>query len=265
MKGSSEREAALSGEGTGRGPVEHLGPALELFLAVEDTTCESCLLVNGALASGEAGDLDKALALLDEAMAKSTREGNRKTHALARLNLGCFLLERGEAARACEHLEAVARTGRQLGMRLLEGVALGEQGRALLVRGRPELAQFVLMEAIGMLERVSRWHTLRFSAHLAAAQAALGNVLAAREGLAALESSAELRADPSLRGLTSMLRASVEAAVARTGVPGSREAEVALEAARRRLARARSALPAEASSDLRVSLRLLEQTVMARG
>jgi hypothetical protein len=99
---------------------------------------------------------------------------------------------------------------------------------------------------------------LRFSAYLAAVHAALGQLRAAQESSLSLEAAPELREDPVLGELVSLLRASVDLKAARTGV-FSEQVDQSMAAARQRLERARRAPPAAASSDLRSSLRLLEQ------
>jgi len=198
------------------------------------------------------------VALLEQALSKSTQVGDRFRHATARLNLGCLLLEENRAAEAVEHLEAAVPIGRQFGSRVVEACAQGELGRAYLALGVPEKAQAHLREAIATLSAVSRWHMLRFCAHLAAVHAALGQLDVAREGFLSLETTPELREDPVLGELVSLLRATEELAVARSGV-AAEQAEACVAAARRRLERARQAPPTAASSDLRSSLRLLEQ------
>lgn len=238
--------------------VPHLRAALELFRGLGDTTFELVFLINYAFAIGELGRMREAVALLEEALSKSTQVGDRFRHATARLNIGCLLLEESRAAEAVEHLEAAVPIGQQFGSRILEACARGELGRAYLGLGVPEKALAHLREAVATLAEVSRWHMLRFSAHLAVVHAALGEIAAAQECFLSLEAAPELREDPVLGELVSLLRAAVELAVARTAA-GSTEAEPALAAARQRLERARQAPPAAASSDLRSSLRLLEQ------
>jgi predicted ATPase/class 3 adenylate cyclase len=238
--------------------VPHLRTALELFRGLGDATFELNFLINYAFAIGELGRMGEAVALLEEALSKSTQVGDRFRHATARVNLGCLLLEENRAAEAVEHLEAAVPIGRQFGSRMVEACARGELGRAYLALGVPEKAQAHLREAIASLSEVSRWNMLRFSAHLAAVHAALGQIAVAQEGFASLEAAPELREDPVLRELVSLLRAAVELAVARSA-GASGEAEPAVAAARQRLERARQAPSAAASSDLRSSLRLLEQ------
>ncbi|WNG41765.1 AAA family ATPase [Archangium violaceum] len=244
----------------------HLRAALELFRAVGDVAFEVGFLTNYALAIGEGGSTAEAVALLEEAMEKASRVGDRAGQALARVNLGCFLLDAGRAAEAREHLEATVRMGQQLGMRILEGVARGELGRALVALGALAAARTCLAEAISLLDRVSRWHALRFTVHLASVQAALGELPAAREGFASLEVTPELAGDAVLRELSSLLRASLDLAEAARATPGGEAEQRALEEARRRVERARSAPAEAASSDLREALRVLEQRVSgARG
>ncbi|HYO74711.1 MAG TPA: cyclase, partial [Archangium sp.] len=211
---------------------------------------------------GEGGGTSEAVALLEAAMEQASRVGDRAGHALARVNLGCFLLDAGRAAEAREHLEGTVRMGRQLGMRILEGVALGELGRALVALGAREAARTRLSESISILERVSRWHALRFTAHLASVQAALGELAAARDGFASLEVTPELRDDTVLRELSSLLRASLDLAEAARAAPGSEAGVKCLEEARRRVERARGAPAEAASSDLREALRLLGRNVL---
>ena len=61
-------------------------------------------------------------------MAKATSADDRVGYTCARLNLGCFLLDEDRASEACEHLEAVVRTCRQLGMRMSRGRRAGRAG-----------------------------------------------------------------------------------------------------------------------------------------
>jgi predicted ATPase/class 3 adenylate cyclase len=241
----------------------HLRTALELFRAVGDVAFEVGFLNNYAMALGESGSTAEAVALLGEAMEKASRVGDRSGHALARVNLGCFLLDTGRAAEAREHLEAARRMGRQLGMRILEGVALGELGRALVALGAVEAAHTCLAESVSLLAPVSRWHALRFTAHLTAVQAALGRLATAREGFESLEATPELREDPVLSELTSLLRASLDLAEAVRDSLESERGMRALESARRRVARARSAPAEAASSDLREALRVMDRSVLA--
>ncbi|MBN1208421.1 MAG: hypothetical protein JXB05_26410 [Myxococcaceae bacterium] len=125
------------------------------------------------------------------------------------------------------------------------------------------MAESHLLSAISTLERVSRWHALRFNLHLAAVQALQGALPEARKGFEALSAAPELGADPVLRELSTLLYATVELAEARAAAPGSAEAERSREEVRRRLERARH-VPAEgASSDLRGWLRLLEPELRA--
>jgi predicted ATPase len=238
--------------------VPHLHAALELFRGLGDATFEVAFLINYAFVIGELGRTREAVALLEEALSKSTHVGDRFSQATARLNIGCLLLEENRAAEAVEHLGAAVPIGRQLGSRILEACARGELGRAYLWLDEPERAQVHLREAIATLSEVSRWHMLRFSAHLAAVQAALGQLPEASEGFLALEAAPELREDPVLRELVSLLRAAVGLAVARTE-GSSAQVEPFVAAARQRLERARRAPLAAASSDLRSLLRLLEQ------
>jgi tetratricopeptide (TPR) repeat protein len=239
--------------------VPHLRAALELFRAVGDTTYEVQFLNNCGLAIGEAGNTGEAMAMLEKAMEKATSAGDRAGYSAARLNLGCFLLDEDRAAEACEHLEAVVRTCRQLGMRIYEGAARGEFGRALLALGTVDAAQGNLIEAVSIMSRVSRWHALRFTAHLAAVQAVRGLVPDARTTFLELESAPELRDDPVLRELAALTRASLDLAELRTSGPGSSQALRAEVSLRERLERAQRAPTSAASSDLRGWLRLLER------
>jgi predicted ATPase/class 3 adenylate cyclase len=241
--------------------IPHLRTAMNLFREVKDRMLELAFLTNCALAIGEAGGNAEAVALLQEAADKSTGAGYRAGHAVARLNIGCFLMEEDRAEEASWHLEEAVLIGRQLGMRLVEGVALGELGRASFVAGAPQVARAHLTQAISLLAQVSRWHVLRFSAHAAGVHAVLGELGVARERLTAVESTAELQEDPVLRELTSLQAAWLYLAEARAAPPGSEEARQALEAVEQRLERARHAPAAAASSDLRGALRLLERNL----
>ncbi|QRN96900.1 AAA family ATPase [Archangium violaceum] len=243
----------------------YLRTALELFRAVGDVAFEVGFLTNYAMAMGESGSTAEAVVLLDEALDKASRVGDRAGQALARVNLGCFLLDAGRAAEAREHLEVAVRIGRQLGMRMLEGVALGELGRALVALGALEAARAGLSESICILERVSRWHALRFTAHLASVRAVLGDLVGAREDFESLEAAPELQGDAVLRELSSLLRASLDLAVAQWAPAESDERGRALTEARRRVTRARSAPPEAASSDLREALRELDRCGPALG
>ncbi|HYI02685.1 ATP-binding protein [Hyalangium sp.] len=238
--------------------VPHLHAALELFRGLGDATYEVVFLINYAFAIGELGRTREAVALLEEVLSKSTHVGDRFHHAIARVNISCLLLEENRASEAVEHLEAAMPIGRQFGSRILEACARGELGRAYLWLGAPEQALAHLREAIATLSEVSRWHMLRFSAHLAAVHAALGQLPEASEGFLLLEAAPELRNDPVLGELVSLLRAAVDLAAARTRAPSALAGQL-VAAARQRLEQARQAPPAAASSDLRSSLRLLEQ------
>jgi len=255
-------EQVRSGPGAA---IPHLHEALSLFRAVGDRTFEVLFLNNLALAIGECGGTAEAVDFLEEALAKALGAGSRAGQAFARLNLGCFLLDADRTAEACEHLEAVVGLGRQLGMRLVEGCARGELGRACVVSGAWEKAEAHLKSATSILAQVSRWHALRFSLHLAAAQALRGELQEARRNFSALEAALEIQNDPVLRELAALLYATVELAEARSAAPGSGEAERGREGVRRRLERARGVPPEGASSDLRGWLRLIEPELHAFG
>ncbi|QSQ23373.1 cyclase [Pyxidicoccus parkwayensis] len=238
--------------------IPHLRDAQVLFRSVGDVTFEVGFLTNCAVAIGEAGRTREALALLEEAMTRAASVGDRAGHALARLNLGCFLLEEGRALDAREHLLAAGRMGRQLGQRLLECTALGELGRAEAVLGSLEEAWARLSEAVSGLGRVSRGQALRFAIHRAAVEAFLGDPAAAEASFVVLEGAPELQEDPVLRELVALLRGAVDVVCARAMLADSERVLLAREALRRRMERARCA-PAEAvSSDLRGALRFLE-------
>ncbi|MET0403143.1 MAG: adenylate/guanylate cyclase domain-containing protein [Cystobacter sp.] len=239
----------------------HLRSALELFRLMGDVAFEVGFLVNYALAIGEQGRTAEAVGLLEDAMEKAARVGDRSGHALARVNLGCFLLDSGRAAEARDQLSEAVRMGRQLGMRLVEGVALGEHGRALMALGTLSAARGSLEAAVGLLSRVSRWHALRFSAHLSAVQAALGNLVSARQGFAALAQAPELQKDLVLRELTEVLHVAVDLEEAGSA-PSSEQGQRALMSARQRLSSARNAPAEAASSDLREALRLFDRRVL---
>jgi predicted ATPase/class 3 adenylate cyclase len=238
--------------------VPHLREALELFRELGDAAFEEVFFINYAFAIGELGQRQEAIALLEEALPKATHAGDRPSHASARVNIGCLLLEENRAAEAVAHLEAAVRISRRLGSRFLEACARGDLGRAYLWLGSLEQAQTHLREAITTMSEVSRWHMLRFSAHLAAVRAALGQIPESSESFRELEAAPDLRDDPVLSELVSLLRATVDLAAARTDDPAIPTNQL-VAAARRRLLRARRAPPAAASSDLRSSIRLLEQ------
>ncbi len=241
--------------------IPHLRAAQALFRDVGDVTFEVGFLTNCAVAIGEAGRTREAMALLEEAMTRAASVGDRAGHALARLNLGCFLLEEGRPMDAREHLLAAGRMGRQLGQRLLECTALGELGRAELALGAMEDAWARLSEAVSGLGRVSRGQALRFAVHRAAVEAFLGDPAASEASFVVLEGATELRDDPVMRELAALLRGAVDVADARV-VPGDRErVRQARDAVRRRMERARCAPAEAASSDLRGALRFLEGVV----
>jgi predicted ATPase/class 3 adenylate cyclase len=239
--------------------IPHLRAALELFRTVGDTTFEAMFLVNCGLAIGEAGRAVEAIPYLEEGMTKALSVGYHMGHIVARMDLGCILLGEGRAEEAREHLETAERMGRQLGIRLLEGMTRGELGRALLAMGATQPARAHLSAASAVLEPVSRSHALRFSAYRAAAHALEGELAAARQGFAELEAAPELKDEPALRALTSLLRATLALAELRTAPPGSEQALQAGQELQQRLERARKAPAQEASSDLRGTLRLLER------
>jgi predicted ATPase/class 3 adenylate cyclase len=239
--------------------IPHLRAALELFRAVGDKTFEAMFLVNCGLAIGEAGQAVEAVPYLEEGMAKALSAGYHMGHIVARMDLGCILLGEDRAPEAREHLEAAERLGRQLGVRLLEGMTRGELGRALLAVGAMEAARAHLSAASAVLEPVSRSNALRFAAYRAAAHALEGELVEARQGFAEVEAAPELRDEPALRALTSLLHATVEVAQLRAAPPGSPRALQAEQELQQRLERARKAPAEEASSDLRGALRLLER------
>jgi predicted ATPase/class 3 adenylate cyclase len=244
-----------------RGPeaaIPHLRAALSLFREVGDVTFEVGFLTNCAVAIGEAGDGGEAVLLLGEALSRALSVDDRAGQALARINLGCYLMDAGGLTDACEHLESAVRLSRLLGQRLLEGTALGELGRACLARGDWKQARVALAEAVGILGKASRWQSLRFIAHLAALDAANGELRAAHESFTNLDGAPELRDDPALRQLVDLLRAALDLAEAEARPPGSREGLEARTAARRRIEAARNAPSESASSDIRSALRFLE-------
>jgi tetratricopeptide (TPR) repeat protein len=182
-------------------------------------------------------------------------------HAIARLNLGCYLLEEDQPLEAREHLEATVRMGQQFGMLILEGCARGELGRAHMAMGALEKARGCLSEAVSLLGQAARWHALRFSAHLAAVQATEGRISEAQAGFAELMAVPELAQDKVLHTLIILLQVALDLAAARAAPPASPEAQQALERARQRLEWART-VPAEAmSSDLRAALRFFDRAL----
>jgi predicted ATPase/class 3 adenylate cyclase len=249
-------EQVRGGAGTA---IAHLRAARELFRAVGDVGLEVGFTTHCAVAIGETGRLCEAKVLVEEAMTRAASVGDRAGHTLARLHLGCFLLEEGQAAEAREHLTAAVRMGRQLGVRILEGTAMGELGRAELALGELAEARHWLAEAISMLDGVARWHALRFAAHRAAVDATLGDVNAALASFTALEETPELRKDPMLRELTTLLRAAADIALAEVDSGGGEQGRRARESARRYV-EAFHGLPGKVfSSDVRGALRFLER------
>jgi len=249
-------EQVRSGAGTA---ITHLRTARELFRAVGDVALEVGFTTHCAVAIGETGRLREAKALVEEAMTRAASVGDRAGHTLARLHLGCFLLEEGQAVEAREHLTAAVRMGRQLGVRLLEGTAMGELGRAELALGDLAEARHWLAEAISVLEGVARWHALRFAAHRAAVDATLGDVSAALASFTALEEAPELRKDPMLRELTTLLRAAADIALAEVDAVGGEQGRRARESARRYVEAFHSLPNKVFSSDVRGALRFLER------
>ncbi|QDE85645.1 ATP-binding protein [Myxococcus xanthus] len=241
--------------------IPHLRAAQALFHGVGDVTFEVGFLSNCAVAIGEMGRTREAMSLLEDAMARSASVGDRAGHALARLNLGCYLLEEGRPQEAREHLLAAVRIGRQLGQRLLEGTALGELGRAELALGAWSEAWARLSEAVSGLGRVSRGQVLRFAVYRAVVEACVGDAAAAEASFVVLEGAPELRDDPVLRELAALLRAAVDLAEARAARDDVARAQRAFESVRQRIARARCAPPEAASSDLRGALGFLEDAL----
>ncbi len=247
-------EQARSGAEAG---IAHLRVARALFRAVGDALLEVAFTTHCAVALGELGRLPEAIALVGEAMTRAASVGDQAGHTLARLHLGCFLLEEGRACEAREHLRAAVRMGRQLGIRVLEGTAMGELGRAELALGELAEARHWLAEAISLLDGVARWHALRFAAHRAAVDASLGDASAALGSFAALEEAPELSVDPVLRELTALLRAAADLALAQADSgSGARQAWAE---AHRCMEAARGTRAEVSSSDVRGALRLLER------
>jgi tetratricopeptide (TPR) repeat protein len=239
--------------------IAHLEAAQALFRAVGDVTLEVAFTTHWAVALGETGRVGEAVALVTEAMTRAATVGDQAGHTLARLHLGCFLLEEGQALEAREHFTAVMRMGRQLGVRLLEGTAMGERGRAELALGELAEARYWLAEAVSALEGVDRWHALRFAAHRAAVEAVLGDLSAAQACFTALEEEYEVRTDPVLRELVTLLRAAADLSMVHESPEGSEGARQAHEAARKRVEALHAASAPLASSDLRGAVRFLEQ------
>jgi len=237
----------------------HLRSAQALFQAVGDVTSEVGFTTHCAVALGELGRVGEAVERVTEAMTRAASVGDRGGHTLARLHLGCLLLEGGRALEAREHLTAAMRMGRQLGARVLEGLAMGELGRTELALGELAEARHWLAEAVSALEEVARWHALRFAAHRAAVEAVLGDLPAALSSFDALEEEPQVRADPVLRPLVTLLRAAAELALADEAPAGGEEARQARESARRRVEAVRGVPGRLSSSDLRGALRFLEQ------
>jgi tetratricopeptide (TPR) repeat protein len=222
----------------------HLVAAHELFHEVGDVTHEVAFTTYRAVALGETGRLGEAVALVTEAMTRAASVGDQAGHTLARMHLGCFLLEEGRAHESREHLLAAVRMGRQLGARLLEGRAMGELGRAEQALGDLAEARHWLAEAVSALEGAARWQALRFAAHRAAVEAVLGDQQAARASFEALEEEPAVRADPSLRELVTRLRAAAAPGLERGTLLSETEAEAAPAPGAHREARAVAEAPA---------------------
>jgi predicted ATPase/class 3 adenylate cyclase len=244
--------------------IPHLRAAQALFRVVGDVTFEVSFTTYCAVALGETGCVSEAVALVMGAMARAASMGDCAGHTLARLHLGCLLLEEGRALESREHLTAAVRMGRQLGARFLEAMAMGELGRAELALGELAEARHWLAEAVSSLEEVGRWHALRFAAHRAAVEAVLGDLPAALSSFEALEEEPEVRADPVLRHLVMLLRAAADLAVADEAPADSEEARQAREAARRRVEALRGTPGRVNSSDVRGAMRFLEQRLSRR-
>ncbi|KFE62736.1 ATP-binding protein [Hyalangium minutum] len=242
----------------------HLLAAQELFQTVGDVASEVGFTTHCAVALGELGLVDEAVEHVSDAMTRAASVGDRGGHTLARLHLGCLLLEGGRALEAREHLTAAMRLGRQLGARLLEGLAMGELGRTEMALGELAEARHWLAEAVSALEEVARWHALRFAAHRAAVEAVLGDLPAALSSFDALEDEPQVRTDPVLRPLITLLRAAAELALADEAPVGSEEAGQSLASARRRVAAVSNAQERPNSSDMRGALRFLKQQLSRR-
>jgi len=238
--------------------IPHLSAAQALFRAVGDVTFETGFTTHCAVALAETERLDEAKALVTEAMSRAASAGDLAGHTLARIHLGCFLLEEGHAIEAREHLAAAMRMGRQLGACLLEGTAMGELGRAELALGGLAEARYWLAEAVSALEEGARWQALRFAAHRAAVEASLGDLPTAQASFEALEEEPRVRADPVLRQLITLLRGVADLAVADEASPGSEEARQAQEAARLRMAAVQDSPEPVYASCVRGVLRFLE-------
>jgi tetratricopeptide (TPR) repeat protein len=248
----------------GRAALPYCREACEMFRTLGDLLFELHFLNNSAMAIGECGGAEEAILLLEEATGKATSAGNRRMWVATHANLGCYLLEAGRATEASENLEAALSASRQLGNRPLEAGISGELGRAYMVLGKMTAAHASLKDAAPSI-MMSQWHSLRFSIHLAAIQAELGQLSASRESFAALEATPALQSAPALRALTALLRASLNLAEARVCPPGSSQGHPLLELARQRWEQARK-VPVEAtSSDLRVMLRMFERRVHPHG
>jgi hypothetical protein len=110
-----------------------------------------------------------------------------------------------------------------------------------------------------VLEGSARWNALRFAAHRGAVDATLGDVNAALASFTALEEAPELRKDPMLGELTTLLRAAVDIALAEVDSPGGEPGRQARESARRYVEAFHNLPRRVLSLDVRGVLRFLER------
>jgi predicted ATPase/class 3 adenylate cyclase len=237
-----------------------LWAAQALFEALGDGTQEVAFTIYGAVALGELGRTPEAVDRVSQAMHRAASVGDQVGHILARVHLGGILLDGDRAPEARGHLTAAARMARQLGGRALEGMALGELGRAELALGGFEEARNWLAEAVSLLDGVAQGWALRFAAHRAAVDAMLGDAEVARESFAALEAAPEFQQDPGLRKLIVLLRAAADLSVAQASC-GSGLARQAWESSWRLLEEARKTPVTGSSSHLRGALSWLERVL----
>lgn len=238
----------------------YLWAARTLFEALGDVTQGVAFTIYGAVALGELGRTTEAVDRVSEAMHRAASVGDQVGHILARVHLGGILLEGERASEARGHLTAAARMAQQLRGRGLEGMALGELGRAELALGAFEEARHWLADAVSLLDGVAQGWALRFAAHRAAVDAMLGDAEVARESFAALEAAPEFQQDPGLRKLIVLLRAAADLSVARNP-GGSGLARQAWESSWRLLEEARKTPVTGSSSHLRGALSWLERVL----
>jgi tetratricopeptide (TPR) repeat protein len=206
--------------------------ALAQFQALDDQWGLSQTHFSMAEIAKARGDLDRAEAAYEAALAAAREGGPLWVRLAATAGLGGLLALRGDDARAATiHAEAVA-LFRSTGQRRGFGHLYNELGGIARVRGDLERARRLHQEALGILRELIGWSVPHTLAQLACAEARLGDLDAAEAHLA--EAAGLLQAVPQPGTAASALLGSALVAIGRDRPEDAARLLAAAEAVRER-------------------------------